>query len=112
MELLKKLPSCILPGSALYCKRLGQQKKRKDSFQWAPGFCADGIFIFAVYFDMDTLLERKSTIPLTNNDKPIYVVKSDFVSQVYIIRTKIHDQNKNAVGNESVCFFFCPKGLQ
>ena len=25
-------------------------------------------------------------------------MKTDFVSQVYIIRTKIHDQNKNAVG--------------
>ena len=37
-------------------------------------------------------------ISLTNNDKLIYVVKTDFVSQVYIICTKIHDQNKNAVG--------------
>ena len=25
-------------------------------------------------------------------------MKTDFVSQVYIIRTKIHDQNKNAIG--------------
>ena len=29
---------------------------------------------------------------------PIYAVKTDFVSQLYIIHTKIHDQNKNAFG--------------
>ena len=47
---------------------------------------------------MDSLLGRKSSISLTNKDKPIYAVKTDFVSQVYIIRIKTHDQNKNAVG--------------
>ena len=51
-----------------------------------------------MYFDTDPFLGRKLLISLTNNDKPIYAVKTDFVSQVYIIRTKIDDQNKNAVG--------------
>ena len=54
-----KLSSRILPGSAVYCKCLGQQKKRNDSFQLAPGFGADDMFIFAVYFDTDSLLGRK-----------------------------------------------------
>ena len=83
-----------MPGSAVYCKRLGQQKKRNDSFHYALSFFADGSFIFAVYFDTDTLLGRKLSISLNNNDKPIYAVKTYFVSQVYIIRTKIRDQNK------------------
>ena len=48
------------------------------------------MFIFAVYFDTDILLGRIASISPTNKDKPIYAVKSDFVSQVYIIRTKIH----------------------
>ena len=45
-----------------------------------------------------TVLGRQLSVSLTKNDKPIYAVKTDFVSQVYIIRTKIHEQNKNTVG--------------
>ena len=81
-----------------------------------PGFCSDGTFNFAVYFDTDTLLGRQLSILLTNNDKPIYAVNTDFVSKMYIIRTKIHDQNKNAVGAKtrslwelSFLFFLLPK---
>ena len=33
-----------------------------------------------------------------SSEWPIYAVKTDFVSQVYIIRTELHDQNKNTVG--------------
>ena len=36
-----------------------------------------------MYFDTDTLLGRKLSTSLTNNDKPMYAVKTDFVSQVY-----------------------------
>ena len=32
-----------------------------------------------------------------NKDRPIYAVKTDFVSKVYIICTKIHYRNKNTV---------------
>ena len=34
--------------------------------------------------------------------QPIYAVKTDFVSQVYIIHTKIHGQNKNTVGAKTM----------
>ena len=55
-------------------------------------------FYYYVYFDKDILLRRKSSISPTNNDKPVYAVKTDFVSQVYIICTKIHDKNNNTIG--------------
>ena len=61
----------------------------------------DGIFIFAVYFDTDILLGKKSWISPTSNDKPVFAVKTDFVSQVYIISTKIHDKNKNTVSTKT-----------
>ena len=48
-----------LPGSAVYYTRLWQQKKRNCSFKQVPSFFADGIFIFAVYFDTYVLLRRK-----------------------------------------------------
>ena len=48
-DLLQSLPSRISPGSPVYCKPFGQQKKSKDSFPHAAGFCADGIFILAMY---------------------------------------------------------------
>ena len=54
MHLFIELPSHIFSGSAVYCKPLGQQKKRKDSFLQAPGFCADGIFTFVVHFGVDS----------------------------------------------------------
>ena len=54
-DLLQKLPSRILPGSPVYWKPLGQQKQSEDSFPQARGFCADGIFILAMYFGADNL---------------------------------------------------------
>ena len=53
--LLQKLPSRISPGSPVYCKPLGQQKQSEDSFPQAPGFCADGNFILAMYVGADNL---------------------------------------------------------
>ena len=41
---------------------LGKRKKHKDSFPQAPGFCADDVFIIAVYFNTDILPGRKSSI--------------------------------------------------
>ena len=46
-DLLQKLHSRILPGSPVYCKPLGQQKKHEDLFPEAPGFCANSIFILS-----------------------------------------------------------------
>ena len=43
-------------------------------------------------------LEENNQFHQPINGKPIYAVKTGFVSQVYIIRTKIQDQNKNTVG--------------
>ena len=51
--------------------------------------------------NMDNLLGRKSSIPTTNDNKPLYAMMIDFVSQVYIIRIKIHEINKNIVGAKS-----------
>ena len=69
-------------------------------------------YIFAVYFVTDILLGRKYSISPTSKDKQIYAVKTDFVSQVYIIRTKIHYQIKipsarkpGACVNEHLAFF-------
>ena len=54
-DLLEKLPSRISPGFPVYCKPLGQQRKSEDSFPQAPGFCAEGMFILAMYFGADQL---------------------------------------------------------
>ena len=54
-DLLQKLPSHILPGSPVYCKPLGQQNKRNDSFPQSPGFCADGVFMLLMYFGADNI---------------------------------------------------------
>ena len=45
--------------SAVYCKPLGQQKKHKYSFPQAPGFCTEGIFVFAMYFGADYIKSKK-----------------------------------------------------
>ena len=58
------------------------------------------VFVPMVFLFLLCILIRicYSEISPTNKDKPIYEVKTDLVSQVYIIRTKIHGQNKNTVG--------------
>ena len=67
-NLFYNLPSRILLGSAVYCTPLGQYKKKhKDSFPQAPGFCADDVFIIAVYFNTDTSPGRKSSISHIND---------------------------------------------
>ena len=48
VDLSQKLPSHISPGSPVYSKPLGQQKKHKDSFPQTPGFFADCIFILVM----------------------------------------------------------------
>ena len=58
--------------------------------RWYLYFCC--VFWYGYY-------TRKKIIDITTNkDKPICAVKTDFVSQVYIIRIKVHEQNKNTVG--------------
>ena len=58
----------------------------------------------------------------TNKDKPLCALKTDFVSQMYIIRIKIHEQNKKkkkipsaqkpgACGNEHFLFSCYLSGL-
>ena len=54
-DLLQKLRCGISHGFPVYCKALGQQKKREGSFPQAPGVCADGIFILVVYFGSDNI---------------------------------------------------------
>ena len=89
------MPSCILHGPAVYCKCLGKQKNAmihsNRPLVFAPMICLFllCILIRIVYFKK-----------IITNDKPIYAVKTDFVSRVYItcIRTELHDQNKNTVG--------------
>ena len=62
VELFENLQSSTLPSSAVYCTLLGQEKKHKDSFPQAPVFCADDVFIIAVYFNTDVIPGRKSSI--------------------------------------------------
>ena len=47
-----------------------------------------------MYFDTDILLDRISSISPTNNEKPIYVTKSGFVSQVILSAQKYIDKIK------------------
>ena len=96
---VKKLPSRTLPGSAVYCQRSWVAEKHvMIHSSRSLFFYVDGNFSCNVYFDTDILLGRNSSVSPTNNDKPIYAVKTDFVSQVYIIRSTIHDKNNNTVG--------------
>ena len=78
----------ILPCSSVYCNPPRQQEKRKDSLPQAPGFCAEGIFIFALYFDTDSIIclnmHLKKIIDITHQRKQsnIYAAMVDMTSQV------------------------------
>ena len=47
-----------------------------------------------MYFDTDILLGRKSSISPINNNESTYAVMTDMVSQIYMIRHKIHGKIK------------------
>ena len=63
-----------------------------------PLVFAPMVFVFLLCILYGYFTRKKIIDITTNKDKPICAVKTNFVSQVYIIRIKIHEQNKNTVG--------------
>ena len=105
--------SRISPGFPVYCKPLGQQKKRKDSFPQAPGFFADGIFILVMYFGADNIpLTDKSVftayigLSLLVSDINYFLPSKIFVSE-YTAKIKIPSAQKpGTYWNQSLRFSF------
>ena len=91
----------------------GSRKKSKYSFPQAPGFCADGDFILAMYFGADYIhlsdkisLHRTYWLVFIGGDIDCF------------LPSKISVANKNTIGalqtsgtywNESLRFFLLPK---
>ena len=118
-DLLQKLPSRISAGSPVYCKPLGQQKKSKDSFPHAPGVCANGIFILAMYFGADDI-HLTDKISLYHIYWLVFIccdidyfLPSKISISNYTGKIKLPSAQKpGACWNESLRFFCYPKHLQ
>ena len=87
-------------------------EKAQRSFPQVPGFCPDGIFIFAMYFNTDMILKRKSST-ITSQCMQWWLIRSvRYKLSTPKYTTKKHHLRKNLEPAQlNLSAFLLPRGF-